>query len=64
MGSPDFAVPSLKYLIDSKHEVIGVFTQTDKVRGRGNKFLPTPIKKVAVENNIKVYQPKLQICIV
>ena len=58
MGSPDFAVPSLKYLIDSKHEVIGVFTQTDKVRGRGNKFLPTPVKKVAVENNIKVYQPK------
>lgn len=56
MGTPDFAVPSLKVLIEN-FDVIGVVTQTDKPRGRGNTVLPTPIKVVALENNIPVYQP-------
>lgn len=57
MGTPDFAVPSLKKLIDN-FNVVGVVTQTDKPRGRGNTVLPTPIKKVALEYGIDVYQPQ------
>ena len=56
MGTPDFAVPSLKALIEN-FDVIGVVTQTDKPRGRGNTVQPTPIKTVAIENEIPVYQP-------
>ncbi|SHH17319.1 methionyl-tRNA formyltransferase [Clostridium grantii] len=57
MGTPEFAVPSLKILIKN-FNVIGVFTQPDKPKGRGNKVTISPIKEVALENNIKVYQPK------
>ena len=57
MGTPDFAIPSLKALIEN-FNVIGVVTQIDKPRGRGNTVLPTPIKVVAIENNIPVYQPQ------
>jgi len=57
MGTPDFAIPSLKAMIDN-FEVIGVVTQTDKPRGRGKAVLPTPIKVVALENDIPVYQPQ------
>ncbi|HKI79240.1 MAG TPA: methionyl-tRNA formyltransferase [Ignavibacteriaceae bacterium] len=57
MGTPDFAVPSLKVLIESKHEVIGVVTAPDKERGRGRKVSFTPIKKIALENNLPVLQP-------
>lgn len=57
MGTPDFAVPTLKALIDSKHTVVGVFSQPDKKKGRGHQVSFTPVKAVAVENNIPVFQP-------
>lgn len=56
MGTPDFAVPSLKMLIE-KHDVQLVITQTDKPKGRGKKVLFSPVKETAIENNIKVLQP-------
>ena len=57
MGTPDFAVPSLKRLIE-EHEVLAVFTQPDRPKGRGKKLAFSPVKEVAVENNIKVMQPE------
>ena len=56
MGTPEFAVPSLKCLIEN-HEVIGVFTQPDRPKGRGNKLTMSPVKKLALTYNIPVYQP-------
>lgn len=56
MGTPDFAVPSLKTLIE-KYGVTSVFTQPDKPKGRGKRMMFSPIKEVALENNIPVYQP-------
>ena len=59
MGTPDFSVPCLKALIEDGNEIAGVFTQTDKPRGRrGNQLVPSPVKVCALENNIDVYQPK------
>lgn len=57
MGTPDFAVPCLENLIENKYEVVGVFTQPDKKKGRGQKFSFTPVKNLALENNIPVFQP-------
>ncbi len=57
MGTPDFAVPCLKALIDDGNDVIGVFTQPDKPKGRGYTLTPPPVKVTALENNIEVYQP-------
>ncbi|MDE6426083.1 MAG: methionyl-tRNA formyltransferase [Ruminococcus sp.] len=57
MGTPDFAVPCLRTLAESPHEVVAVFTQPDKPKGRGYKMIPTPVKSVAMEYNIPVYQP-------
>lgn len=57
MGTPDFAVPCLKALIDSEDEVVGVFTQPDKPKGRGYDLTPPPVKVCAVENSIPVFQP-------
>lgn len=57
MGTPDFAVQSLKALIDSDNVVQAVFTQPDKPKGRGNKLTPPPVKVIAEENGIPVYQP-------
>lgn len=56
MGTPDFSVPVLKGLIDN-YNVIGVVTQPDKEVGRHQELEYSPIKKVAIENNIKVVQP-------
>jgi methionyl-tRNA formyltransferase len=58
MGTPDFSVPTLETLIQSKHEVVAVVTQPDKPKGRGKKLVETPVKAVALAHNIKVYQPK------
>ncbi|MCI5501708.1 MAG: methionyl-tRNA formyltransferase [Lachnospiraceae bacterium] len=58
MGTPDFAVSTLKSLIDSRHEVIAVVTQPDKPKGRGGKMQFTPVKEVALEAGIEVYQPQ------
>ncbi|MCM1529426.1 MAG: methionyl-tRNA formyltransferase [Alistipes sp.] len=57
MGTPDFAVPCLRKLAESKHEVAAVFTQPDKPKGRGYKMIPTPVKAAAAEYDIPVYQP-------
>lgn len=57
MGTPDFAVPCLKTLFESNHEVSAVFTQPDKPKGRGYKMIPTPVKKAALEYDLPVYQP-------
>lgn len=58
MGTPDFAVPVLESLCDAGHEVAAVVTQPDKPRGRGKEMQYTPVKKTALERNIKVYQPQ------
>ena len=57
MGTPDFAVPSLRRLIADGHEVAAVFTQPDKPKNRGMKLIPTPVKAAALEAGIPVYQP-------
>jgi len=57
-GTPDFAVPPLKALIDSPHEVVAVYTQPDRPAGRGRKLTPSPVKACALENAIPVYQPE------
>ena len=58
MGTPDFAIPALQSLIDSEHEVAAVFTQPDKPKGRGMKLAASPVKKLAQENGIEVFQPQ------
>ncbi len=59
MGTPEFAVPSLKILLDNGYDVVGVITATDKYGGRGGKrLIESAVKKFAVANGIKVLQPK------
>ncbi len=57
MGTPDFAVPALQALIES-HEVQCVFTQPDRPKGRGNKLTMSPVKELALKNNLPVIQPE------
>ncbi len=57
MGTPDFAAASLKKLIDEEYDIAAVFTQPDKPRDRGMKLSYSPVKELALENNIPVYQP-------
>lgn len=57
MGTPEFSVPSLKKLIE-KFDVKAVFTQPDKPKGRGKKISLSPVKEVALEHNIPIYQPQ------
>lgn len=57
MGTPDFAVPILEGLINH-YEVIGVVSQPDKRVGRRQELVPTPVKAVAIKNNIEVFQPE------
>ena len=58
MGTPDFAVPSLKALISAGYDISGVFTQPDRPKGRGNRLTPPPVKTVALEAGIPVFQPE------
>ncbi len=58
MGTPEFAVPSLKCLIESKHNVIAVLTQTDKPKGRKGKPEAPPIKSIALDAGLPVIQPE------
>ncbi len=58
MGTPEFAVPCLQKLIDCRYEVTGVFTQPDKPQGRKMIMTPPPVKQLAVQNGITVYQPQ------
>lgn len=59
MGTPDFAVGSLAALSEwGKHEIVGVVTQPDRPKGRGNKMLMTPVKEYALSKGYEVYQPQ------
>lgn len=57
MGTPDFSVPCLEALIKSDNEVVGVFTQPDKPKGRGYELTSPPVKQCALNNNLPVFQP-------
>lgn len=57
MGTPEFAVPTLKALYDAGHEIVGVYTQTDKAVGRKQIMTPPPVKVCALELGIPVFQP-------
>ncbi len=57
MGTPEFAVPILKLLID-EYDVVGVVTQPDRMVGRKRIITPPPVKELALEHNIKVFQPR------
>lgn len=57
-GTPEFAAVALKALIDSPHNIIAVYTQPDRPAGRGRKLTASPVKVVAQEHDIPVYQPE------
>ena len=56
-GTPDFAVPALNALVASNHHLVGVYTQPDRPSGRGRKLTASPVKSVAKQHGIVVYQP-------
>ena len=58
MGTPEFAVPSLKMLLEEGYPVAAVVTQPDRPKGRGHKLVPSPVKVVALEHEIPVLQPE------
>lgn len=58
MGTSEFAIPALTALIAQNHEVIGVVTQPDRPSGRGKRLTPTPIKVIATNNNLQIFQPE------
>ena len=58
MGTPDFAVPSLEKIFQSKHKLIAIVTSPDKERGRGQKVSFTPVKEFALRNNLTLFQPE------
>ena len=57
-GTPEFASAHLQAILDSQHQVIAVYTQPDRPAGRGQKLMPSPVKSLALEHNIPVFQPK------
>lgn len=57
-GTPDFAARHLDALLSSEHQIVGVFTQPDRPAGRGNKLTPSPVKILAEQHQIPVFQPK------
>ena len=58
MGTPDFAVPSLRALCESGYDVVGVFCQPDRPKGRGHKLAACPVKEEAMRRGIPVFQPE------
>ena len=58
MGTPDFAVDTLRVLTGSRHEVVGVVTQPDRPKGRSGKMQYSPVKEAALKYGIEVYQPE------
>ena len=58
MGTPDFAVPSLRALVDHGYEIVGVFCQPDRPKGRGHKLAACPVKELAQSAGIPVFQPE------
>ena len=57
-GTPDFAAVHLQALLDSEHRVVAVYTQPDRPAGRGKKLLASPVKQLAQQHQIAVYQPQ------
>ena len=57
MGTPDFAVESLKILVENKYDIVGVITMPDKPIGRGHKIQFSPVKQYALEHNLHILQP-------
>ena len=57
MGTPEFSVPPLEYLIKSENQVVGVFTQPDRPTGRGRMLEQSPVKRVALDHGLEVFQP-------
>jgi len=58
MGTPDFAVESLRILVENKYDVVGVITMPDKPAGRGHKVQFSPVKQYALEQNLHLLQPE------
>ena len=58
MGTPDFSAAHLEAIVEAGWNVVGVFSQPDKVSGRGGAIRPTPVKKMAMKYSIPVFQPK------
>mgnify|MGYP001562281904 CR=1 FL=1 len=58
MGTPEFAIPSLRALIEGPDDVVAVITQPDRPKGRRGDVSPPPVKILAQQNNIPVYQPE------
>lgn len=56
-GTPDFAAHHLNTLIEAGHHIVGVYTQPDRPAGRGKKLVASPVKQLALENDLPVYQP-------
>ena len=56
-GTPEYSLRSLEVINNSNHELVGVVTQPDKKRSRGNKLIPSPVKQYAIKNNILVLSP-------
>ena len=57
-GTPDFAATALEALIATHHTIVGVYSQPDRPAGRGRKLQPSPVKQVALDNSIPVFQPE------
>jgi methionyl-tRNA formyltransferase len=57
MGTPDFAIPSIKAILNSRHKISAIVTAPDKERGRGKKVTFTPVKEFALQHNIPILQP-------
>jgi methionyl-tRNA formyltransferase len=57
MGTPEFAVPSLEALLKANHQVVGIVTQPDRPKGRGQALTPSPVKLIAQHERIPLLQP-------
>ena len=57
-GTPEFAAEHLKALLNSPYQVVAVYTQPDRPAGRGQKLMPSPVKQLALQHEIAVYQPQ------
>ena len=57
-GTPAFAVPTLQTLLESRHPVVGVVTQPDRPRGRGQQVSDAPVKALAVKHGLPLLQPQ------
>jgi methionyl-tRNA formyltransferase len=57
-GTPEFAAPALRALVGEGFEVVGVVTQPDKPQGRSREIIPSPVKQIAIDEEIPLFQPK------